>query len=185
MFLNIGKTMNAQLLFDTIHSKFGKLEQVQVDGVNAILDACTKHGITDKNQIAYVIATAWHEARFKPVCEVGKGALKSYGKPDPVTHQIYYGRGFCQITFKANYAEFGRLLNIDLVNKPDLALQPQYAAEIIAIGMKGGLFTGVGLSHYFNDKINDPINARRIINGQDCAELIAGYYNYILPGIEN
>ena len=38
-----------------------------------------------------------------------------------------------------------------------------------------GLFTGKKLADYMNDKETDYYNARRIINGLDKAELIAGY----------
>lgn len=159
----------------------GKLSQAQVDSVTAILDACVKYAITDHRQIAYILATAWHEARLKPIEEIGKGAGHSYGKP--VNGHVYYGRGFCQVTWVQNYKEFGDLLHIDLVNHPELALQTDYAAEIIVQGMKGGLFTGVSLRRYFSDTANDPVTARKIINGLDKAELIAGYYRVILGGL--
>jgi putative chitinase len=44
------------------------------------------------------------------------------------------------------------------------------------IGMHEGLFTGKKLSQYFNEVTEDPISARKIINGKDKAKMIAGYY---------
>ena len=41
--------------------------------------------------------------------------------------------------------------------------------------MIGGWFSGVGLGRYINAKTADWKNARRIINGLDCADKIAGY----------
>jgi hypothetical protein len=41
------------------------------------------------------------------------------------------------------------------------------------VGMTKGLFTGKKLSDYFNDKLDDWINARRIINGTDKNEFVA------------
>jgi len=41
--------------------------------------------------------------------------------------------------------------------------------------MMEGTFTGVRLSTYFNPNKDDWMNARRIINGLDKANLIAGY----------
>jgi len=161
----------------------GTLSQQQVDSVNAILEECIKHAVTDIHQIAYVLATCYHESRLKSISEIGLGKGHSYGVPDPITHQTYYGRGFVQLTWKGNYEEFSKLLGVDLINNPALALQTDYAAAIIVIGMKGGLFTGKSLNNYFTGTSNDPVNARRIINGIDCAELIAGYYNHILAGI--
>jgi ribosomal protein S15P/S13E len=48
-----------------------------------------------------------------------------------------------------------------------------------------GDFTGVSLENYFNNHKEDPINARRIINGLDQAKKIADYYNKFLNAIRN
>lgn len=40
----------------------------------------------------------------------------------------YRGRGLKQITFKANYEECGKALELNLVDSPDLLLQDKYAA---------------------------------------------------------
>lgn len=175
--------MQADKLFVDLRKINGSLSQIQVDGINAILEACNKHSVTSDMHISYILATAYHEARFKPIREIGLGHGKAYGLANTSTHQVYYGRGFCQLTWLSNYQTFSKLLNIDLVNNPDLAMQPDYAAEIIAVGMKNGVFTGKKLSNYFTGVTNDPINARRIVNGTDKAELIAGYYKTILKGL--
>jgi len=176
--------MNETNLFSALRTLAGSLSQTQVDSVNAILEACAKHAVTDDRHISYTLATCYHESRLKPISEIGQGHGHPYGVPDSVTGQTYFGRGFVQLTWKANYAQFGKLLGIDLVNHPEFALQIDYAAEIIVIGMKGGLFTGVGLHKYFNDTMTDPVNARRIINGTDKSELIVGYYEIILKSIQ-
>lgn len=172
--------MQADKLFESLRKINGSLSQIQVDSVNAILEACNKHSVTDLNQVSYILATAYHEVRLKPVREIGLGHGKAYGLANTSTHQVYYGRGFCQLTWLSDYQTFSKLLNTDLVNNPDLAMQPDYAAEIIVVGMKNGLFTGKKLSNYFTGVTNDPVNARRIVNGIDKAELIAGYYKTIL-----
>lgn len=41
--------------------------------------------------------------------------------------------------------------------------------------MDRGLFTGKKLADYFTSKSSDWVNARRIINGTDRADVIAGY----------
>lgn len=87
----------------------------------------------------------------------------------------FRGRGLCQITGHDNYAKFSRLLNIDLVGNPDLALQDAIAGKIIVVGMRDGLFTGKALRDYFTSGSSDWVQARRIINGLDRAADIAGY----------
>ena len=173
----------------------GKLTQVQVDGIENILSACSV--LTDKRHIAYVLATVFHETAktMQPVREYGKGAGKMYGlklkmgggpgKRIPYTSpdQIYYGRGYIQLTWYENYEAMGRHLNIDLLNHPDLALQPDIAAQVMITGMVKGMFTGRKLNDYFNTTVSDPVNARRIINGTDVAATIAGYYNTFLKAI--
>ena len=42
-------------------------------------------------------------------------------------------------------------------------------------GMENGVFTGKSLADYFGETAEDWANARRIINGTDRAELVAGY----------
>lgn len=76
----------------------------------------------------------------------------------------------------------GRLIGEDLLNFPERALQIDVATKIMFEGMTRGSssfgdFTGRCLEMYFNDTTDDPINARRIINGKDKATLIKGYYD--------
>ncbi|MNQ56391.1 putative peptidoglycan binding domain protein [compost metagenome] len=134
--------------------------------------------------LAYVLATTYHETAFtmRPVREYGQGEGYPYGEPDPATGETYYGRGYVQLTWKDNYARMSEkvvsilLEPVDLVSKADYALAPAYAAQIAVIGMSEGIFTGKKLSDYWlaNGEY-DYTEARRIINGTDRAETIAGY----------
>jgi putative chitinase len=87
----------------------------------------------------------------------------------------FRGRGYCQITGHDNYAKFSKLLGVDLVSNPDLAMSEDIAAKIIVIGMRDGIFTGHKLSNYFEPDSADWVGARAIINGQDKAQQIASY----------
>ena len=152
----------------------GTMTQGQVDGCGAILDGWeSRPEFTDLRWLAYMLATAKHETAhtMQPIEEYGKGAGHAYG--EPVNGQIYYGRGYVQLTWATNYARMAALTGVDLVGHPELALDPKIAALIMFDGMKGGLFTGVGLPRYFNDQTCDWVNARRIINGTDRAGAIA------------
>ncbi len=59
--------------------------------------------------------------------------------------------------------------------KPELACQPDIALYIAIHGFKTGAFTGKKLENYINTQSTDYVNARRVINGLDKADLIAGY----------
>ena len=182
--------------FAIIRLKFGSLSQDAVDNINLIVETCEKYGLTYP-QSAYLLATvAWETGRtFKPIEEYGKGKGRKYGtwytNPKGVKYGIagsggstylysdyphlYYGRGFVQLTHWVNYKFAGEQLGIDLINNPDLALQPKYAAEILVKGSINGWFTSKTLKDYINDKKKDYINARRVINFLDKAQLIASY----------
>lgn len=161
---------------------------LQTDSINALYNCYKESGDGDLRKFAYVLATAYHEAartnplkpnqreRIVPVPEIGKGKAKPYGVPDPITKKIYYGRGFVQLTWKANYEIAGKLIGVDLVNNPDYLLNNvEDGAKVAVVGMYKGMFTGVGLGKYFTQNKQDWINARRIINGIDRAKDIAEY----------
>jgi putative chitinase len=154
----------------------GALTQAQVEGMSLILDECAARGVLDKRATAYVLATAYHETgrRMRPVREIGRGRGRAYGAPDPATGHVYDGRGFVQITWKANYARLGARLGVDLVADPDRALDPRIAAAILVVGMAEGLFSGRRLADAFGAR-TDWIGARRIVNGLDRAADIARY----------
>lgn len=155
----------------------GSMTQPQVDGVNSLLDTWEAGTATDLRWLAYALATAFHEtaATMQPIAEYGHGAGRRYGVPDPRTGHIYYGRGYVQLTWYDNYAAMSPIVGVDLVADPEKALDPKIAAKIMFYGMEHGSFTGRGLPTYFHDQYADWINARRIINGTDCAAQIAGY----------
>jgi len=178
----------------------GRLTQSQVDGTNMIIQEFYKVD-DDIRKLAYILATAFHETGGRMVA-VREGFAKSdksarhiirnykYGKVHEGTGHVYYGRGHVQLTWAQNYRRMGNILNIPLYENPDLALDPQISATILVEGMTRGIsgkgdFTGKSLADYFNDNIDDPIGARRIVNGTDKDKLIAGYYNSILDSIKH
>ncbi|WP_050596705.1 hypothetical protein [Mesorhizobium ciceri] len=152
-----------------------------------IIGACSADGLL-RNQTAYVLATAYHETAhtMKPIYE--RGARAYFNKYEPGTKigktlgnavkgdgYLFRGRGYVQLTGRTNYARAGRELAIDLLRQPDLALLSSNAAQIIVLGMVEGWFTGKKLADYITLAKSDFKNARRIINGTDDADLIAGY----------
>jgi predicted chitinase len=164
---------------------YTKVNQTQLRGMFEIIAHWeANETLTDKRWLAYMLATVYHETAktFEPIEEFGKGLRRVYGekikqskKRYTVPDKLYYGRGFVQLTWYENYDKFGKLLNIDLLNEPEQALKLDVSIDILFIGMIEGLFTGVALDRYFNDKREDWTNARKIINGLDKAELIGIY----------
>jgi hypothetical protein len=179
--------INRKFFFDNAkHVLFdGKMSQGQVNGITAILDEWeTNHSTKDDRWLAYMLATAHHETdrTMAPIEEYGKGKKCRYGKrckmdgkPYSDTPAIFYGRGFVQLTWYENYEKAGKKLGLDLLHKPELALSLPVATQIMFTGMMDGWFTGKKLNDYFNSNKEDWVNARRIINGTDRAQLISSY----------
>jgi putative chitinase len=65
-----------------------------------------------------------------------------------------------------------------------MALDSLISARILFRGMAEGWYTGEKLGDYFNDDTDDPINARRIVNGNDKDDLIASYHVIFLDALE-
>ena len=172
----------------------GSLSPNQSNGVDALLSAWAETGVNDNRQLAYLLATVYHETgrMMQPLREgfakddAGARAAvasRSYGVEDPTTGQVYYGRGLIQLTWAGNYRRVGEAIGLDLYRNPDLALDGHTAAKIAALGMVEGLFSGRSLKSYFNALTDDPVGARQIINGSDRAELIAGYHATFLSAL--
>lgn len=169
------------------------LSQDEIDGCNAILAAMEGSPLA---YTAYALATAYHETAhtMQPVKELGGTAYffrmydragrrpdvaRRLGNTQPGDGARFCGRGYPQLTGRANYAKAAKELGVDLVTYPELALRPDIAAKIMRRGMDEGWFTGQGFDAYLPSTgpggIADFTDARRIINGSDRAKLIAGY----------
>jgi putative chitinase len=141
-----------------------------------ILSVCRKYGATDA-QTAYILATAYHETRatMKPVKEAFWVSNAEAWRSRNLRYYPWYGRGYVQLTWEANYIKAGKSLNRDLTTDPDVVMEPQISAEILVMGMLEGWFTGKFLKSYIWEGRKDYAGARRIVNGTDDADLIASY----------
>jgi putative chitinase len=168
--------------FKQVRQRFGKLGQNQVDGLNILLNATVDLPLEHR---AYVFATAWHETgptgsslHMLPRKEIWgpSEAQKRYegnrglGNTQPGDGKLFMGRGYVQITGRANYVKASAITGQPLVSNPDLAMQASIAAKIIVDGMTKGWFTGKSMADY-----DTYIEMRRVVNGTDKASLIAGY----------
>jgi putative chitinase len=184
----------------------GSMTGLQVAGCNAILDGWESHPeFTDQRWLAYMLATAKHETAhtMQPIHEYGgdsyffrmydkdgdrPAVAAELGNTEPGDGARFHGRGYVQLTGRRNYRTMGALLGVALVATPDLALDPMIAAEILFEGMTRsdssfGDFTGKCLEMYFNDTTDDPIEARRVINGLDRANDIAALHRDFLAAL--
>lgn len=176
--------INRKFFFDQVRNSLfnGRLKQTQVDGLTAILNEWEKkYSKKDDRWLAYMLATTHHETdtRIQPVAEYGKGKGKKYGKRLKMngraysnTVNIFYGRGFVQLTWYENYEKAGKKLKQDFIRYPEKVMELANATRILFFGMTEGWFTGKKLSDYFNAGKEDWYNARRIINGTDKAHTI-------------
>jgi putative chitinase len=163
----------------------------QVAGAGKLAGYLSKDpDITDVRWAAYMLATVKHEcaSTWEPIAE--RGPLDYFNKYEPDGKYgkalgntqagdgfRYRGRGYVQITGRGNYQRIGKAIGLGekLVETPELALIPDTSYQIMTHGMRRGLFTGAKLATFINTEKCDYVNARKIINGLDKAELIAGY----------
>lgn len=178
----------------------GRLTQQQVDGANALFDAWEHDGDGDVRKLANVLAQVFHETggRMVPVRETFAASDATVirrldrawaaGQMPQVKTAYWrggwFGRGPIQVTHEDNYVRMGQALGVDLRANPGLLLQQPWGARSAVVGMMQGLFTGKKLADYFNGNTNDPVGARRIVNGTDKASLIAGYHASFLDALK-
>ena len=159
-----------------------------------ILEECRKAKLSIP-QTAYVLATAyWETGRsMRPIKETVMPHHQNQSPPDsevkrrlesafargvlgnvrtPYWRDGWFGRGFVQLTHRANYETASRHFGVGLLAKPEMAMEPRLSAQIMIQGMMGGWF-GRRLTDFLNDTTKDYVNARRSVNGTDRAREIA------------
>lgn len=197
-----GGKYDRAVFFDIVRPLFpgSRLDQSQVAGFNAILDAFEAARPPIDHQ-AYMLATAFHETAqtmqpvretLKPTDDAAIAVLDSswargrmpwvksaYWRKDK-DGKSWLGRGLVQITHKFNYEKLSKVVGVDLVARPAAAMEMSVAIEIMIEGMKLGVFTGRDLDDYLDgvdegdaEDFREFVGSRRIINGTDRAEAIA------------
>ncbi len=113
-----------------------------------IIAECLRQGITNPRQVAYILGTAYHESdHFNTLKEYGDDEYFSgydgmLGNDQPGDGAKYAGRGYVQITGKDNYQKYADMLNIPIIEKPEmLETDAGLSAYILVHGINTNNFT--------------------------------------------
>jgi hypothetical protein len=149
----------------------GSRGQKQIEGLDLIIDEFERRGDFNLEELAYILATVFHETAYtmQPIQEYGSEKYLKGKKYWP-----WIGRGYVQLTWKYNYVNAGKKLGMDLTSDPTVVMKPEIAVKILFEGMREGWFTGKSLTTYLDgvdesdkEDLREFANARRIINGTD------------------
>lgn len=187
-------SFNDEAFLEGYRQRFGPLKQELADALRFLLSKIEQDAGFNRDsphhrqQLAYCLATfKWETAHtMRPIDEFGSEERfnRLYGPQTRVGRMLgntrpgdgarFHGRGYVQLTGRANYEKAGRLLERDLLNQPDDAKKPPVAYAIAMEGMRRGWFTGKRLDQFFRPgQLPNYEEARRIINGLDKAQTIA------------
>ncbi len=126
--------------------------------------ALEREGILDRSTAISAAATVYVEvgAAFAPIIEFADGRAyegrADLGNTQPGDGPRYRGRGFVQLTGRANYRTYGVALGVNLEGNPDLALDAEVAAAVL-----GRYFRLRGIDAL--DDAGDWVAVRRAVNG--------------------
>jgi predicted chitinase len=106
--------------------KLEKLKGIIPDNViSQIPDTAARFNITTNLRLAHFLSQCAHESgNFKWVVEFASGKAyegrKDLGNTQPGDGVKFKGRGYIQLTGRANYDKFSKFVNEDCVSNPDL-----------------------------------------------------------------
>jgi hypothetical protein len=124
-------------------------ESISVAQISENWDKCfaalNKYGLSDPyTQIGMLANIRTEVANFLPIQEYGGVAYftRMYEGRADLGNVVagdgarYCGRGYIQLTGRANYRTYGGLIGVDLEGNPELALDAGVAAEVLAVYTK-------------------------------------------------
>jgi predicted chitinase len=135
-----------------------------------IAAAAAAEGLSDRASMIAILATIGTEVgSFSPINEFGgpQYFTRMYegrtdlGNTQPGDGARYHGRGFIQITGRANYRDYGKKLGVPLEEQPELALSPDVAARILARYFKDrglGAAARKGQWKHIRQRVNGGLN---------------------------
>jgi predicted chitinase len=130
--------------------------------------AMREAGITTPRQKAAFVAQLAHESGgFRYNEEIASGSAyegrRDLGNTQPGDGVRFKGRGFIQVTGRANYEAAGKALGLPLTTQPELAAKPENAARIAAWFWKSRGLNGPAEAGKFDDvtrRINGGLNGK-------------------------
>lgn len=106
-----------------------------VKGLIAGRDVLYANGIRTNKELAMFLAQMAHEtANFRTLREYASGKAyngrRDLGNTRPGDGPRYKGRGYIQLTGRANYRTYGKIVGADLESNPELAARPDIALKV-------------------------------------------------------
>jgi hypothetical protein len=140
--------------------------------------------VTEQDGDQFIIKMDGSFRRLKKGAEMGStdgGPVSAVYEADDGDEQVYFGRGYVQLTWWSNYARAGVELGmgLDLLLDPEKVKSPEVAYKIMSYGMRTGKIfaNGHSFKKYFKPKTTDYVGARHMVNGKDHAKDIAEIAN--------
>jgi hypothetical protein len=182
--------------------------EMVLENISLIIEETSLYDL-DTNQIAYILATAhWESGLGGDMTERWDGNAEEYfralywdntekkqelGNLVPSDAEVYFGRGFVQLTGRANYQYMGEQFGVDLIHEPNHMYQDrELAAKVLVYGMVHGTYTGMHVEPGPNLSLNISLipeeerkslfsynfpeqflDARAIIGAQDAEQVAA------------
>ncbi len=196
--------LNRKVFYDSVRRSLfnGRISNEQYIGMQNLLDVWEDNYFDIAvDQLAYDLATAFHETAYtmQPIME--RGSRSYFNKYEPGTRigrvlgntksgdgYRFRGAGHVQNTGRRNAQKATDELNkrfnigVDLVANPDMRLDPFISAHSLFLGNLMGWWTGTGLTDYLDgvderdsEDVREFIKARAVVNGTDKASTIAKY----------
>ncbi|AXY86112.1 putative glycoside hydrolase [Escherichia phage vB_EcoM_IME392] len=115
-------------------SRYLPSSKEQTERKNNLAEYAKQQGIDDK-ELALFMGQVQHESgnfRYNKELASGKAyeGRKDLGNVNPGDGVRYKGRGWIQLTGRANYQKYGKMLGIDLENNPEMAEDPEIANKL-------------------------------------------------------
>lgn len=180
---------NAQTMPDALAARmWPTVSRANLDAnVTHIVEGRRRFSLLDDDMLRVAFATVGVETgSFRPIDEYVSryntapggppfglyNGRRSLGNTEPGDGARFKGRGYVQLTGRANYRELGRVIGVDIEAQPELANQPGIAGLILAAFL-------ARCEKPMRDALarNDLATARRLVNGgaHGLKEFVAAY----------